>query len=161
MAPKMYRWSLLLLTMFVQFLVCFTAHVTVSAKDTDPSIKCGQCPCGDPCNQVLPDLPPPSPSPPPPPPPQLSPPVGDCPPPPTLLSEIMPPPPPPPSPPPPKPQSPPRSPPPPRFVYVTGPPENLYPTLNLYSTAAHNDYLESFWGLVLVGCSALHLLAFR
>ncbi|CAI0451534.1 unnamed protein product [Linum tenue] len=79
-------------------------------------IKCGSCPCVDPCSQ----LPPPPPSPPPPPPP----------PPPLHCTPLSPPPPPPP---------PPRivyvkPPPPPRFVYVTGDPYDV----DLYSGGGRN-----------------------
>ncbi|KAK1351633.1 Phosphatidylinositol 4-kinase beta 1-like [Heracleum sosnowskyi] len=61
----------------------------------DVSIKCGECPCVNPCSQQYsPPPPPPSPPPPPPPAPPL-PPTQYC---------------------------PPNAPPPPRFVYFTGPP---------------------------------------
>ncbi|MFS8033565.1 hypothetical protein Hanom_Chr17g01571071 [Helianthus anomalus] len=113
----------------------------------DSSIKCGSCPCVNPCEQL-----PPPPSPPPPPPPL------PCPPP--------PPPPPPlpcPSPPPPPPSPPPatqccqpvvvKPPPPPRFIYVTSPPSSGYHPypLQIYSGVGGG---VTCW-IVLVGCVVL------
>nr|GEX62795.1 putative reverse transcriptase domain-containing protein [Tanacetum cinerariifolium] len=106
----------------------------------DPSIKCGSCPCINPCDN---QLPPPSPPPPPPPPPE------SCP---------SPPPPPPPLPLPPPPPvvlCPPVvvvKPPPPRFIYVTNPPTNVYHpfTLQIYSGGRRQYTGVNAW-IVVVG----------
>ncbi|KAK6146087.1 hypothetical protein DH2020_019956 [Rehmannia glutinosa] len=120
----------------------FSVLITASASFSDLSIKCGECPCLNPCSQQQPPpLSPPPPSPPPPPPP-----VQYCNPPPprfVYMAAISPP-------------------PPPRFVYVTGAPGNLYPTddpfnLQIYSNASH-DSLRILGAFVLVGLSALQLL---
>ncbi|XP_009588454.1 leucine-rich repeat extensin-like protein 1 [Nicotiana tomentosiformis] len=122
----------------------------------DPSIKCGECPCGKPCNQQL--TPPISSSPPPPPPPKAS--NTYCPP---VIQQN------PPSPrfiyftaPPAIQQSKPSSPPPPRFIYFTAPPGNLYSTdpfnLQIYSGALTRNPLCLNSLLLLVGCGILELL---
>ncbi|KAL6543819.1 hypothetical protein OROGR_010316 [Orobanche gracilis] len=107
--------------------------------ETPPDLqsKCGGCPCNNPCN---PSPPPPLPSPPPPspPPPSLPPsapkkpqPSNYCPPPPG--GEIG--------------QSPPSAP----YIYINGPPQNLYPVNTYYSGS---DRIFST-GLVpfLIGCA--------
>ncbi|KAI3502950.1 hypothetical protein L1887_31364 [Cichorium endivia] len=116
----------------------------------DASVKCGSCPCVNPCGsqQMLPPPEPqPSPSPPPPPPPPL-------------------PSPPPPSPPPPVTQyCPPavgvvKSPPPPRFIYVTSPPSAVYHpfTLNIYSGGSGRRVGGVTGWIVLVGSAVLEWL---
>ncbi|KAK4426564.1 hypothetical protein Salat_1425000 [Sesamum alatum] len=143
------------MVLVLQFSVLITASVSFATKVDDdipdPSIKCGECPCGNPCNQQLPPppLPPSSPPPPPalPPPPPPPPPEQYC------------------SPPPPPPRfvytastSPP---PPPRWIYVTADPRNSHPfNLQIYSNAAH-DRLRNFRAFPLVSCiAALILLVF-
>lgn len=123
----------------------------------DPSIKCGECPCGKPCNQQL--TPPISSSPPPPPPPKAS--NTYCPP---VIQQN------PPSPrfiyftaPPAIQQSKPSSPPPPpRFIYFTAPPGNLYSTdpfnLRIYSGALTRNPLCLNSLLLMIGCGILELL---
>ncbi|XAR72258.1 hypothetical protein NMG60_11018839 [Bertholletia excelsa] len=71
----------------------------------DPSMKCGSCPCNNPCAQSSPPPPPPALPPPPPPPPKM-PPTQYCPPPPC---------------------------PPSSYIYITGPPGNLYPIDTYFS----------------------------
>ncbi|KAI3462599.1 hypothetical protein Pfo_019262 [Paulownia fortunei] len=141
-----YKWTriVLMVLAFFLFSVLITASATFSTKVDevpDPSIKCGECPCVNPCSQQLPPLPPPPPPPPPPP-------MQYCnPPPPRFVyaAGVTPP-------------------PPPRFIYVTGAPGNLYPTddpfnLQIYSNAAH-DSIRNVGAFLLVGCSALQLLVF-
>ncbi|CAK9150640.1 unnamed protein product [Ilex paraguariensis] len=137
----------MLLTMLILFLgVLVPGNATVSEKLdeplvpqlADPDIKCGACPCVNPCSQQLPPPPPPpppSPPPPPPPPPPPSPSTQYC-----------------------TPRTPP---PPPRFIYVTGPPGGLYPTdpfnLAVYAGAGR----EVVMGLLpLIGCMLLELFMF-
>ncbi|KAL8266164.1 hypothetical protein R6Q59_003508 [Mikania micrantha] len=110
----------------------------------DSSIKCGSCPCINPC-----ELPPP-PSPPPPPPPL------PCP---------SPPPPPPPLPPPPPPATycPPvaaKPPPPPRFIYVTSPPSSVYHPfpLQIYSGVGGRRLGGVGCWIVVVGCLVLDVV---
>lgn len=67
-----YKWTQTLLTIliFQLYIYVITTSDTVSAKMDeilDPSIKCGECPCGNSCSQP----PPPPASPPPPPPPRF------------------------------------------------------------------------------------------
>ncbi|KVI02775.1 hypothetical protein Ccrd_018935 [Cynara cardunculus var. scolymus] len=112
----------------------------------DSSIKCGSCPCINPCGQqMLPPPPPlPSPSPPPPPPPLPSPPppqppnnpITYCPP---AVVVVKPP------------------PPPPRFIYVTNPPASVYHpfTLRVYSGGGGSRF--GGW-TVVVGCVVLKWL---
>lgn len=118
------------------------------------SIKCGECPCGNPCNQLLP-----------PPPPAASPPPKYCPP----QTQPQPQ---------PQPQSPPPPrfiyytglpqqsnnnipPPPPRFSYVTGPPGNIYPpdpfNLEIYSKATTTRRNNNN-NILFVGCGLLQIL---
>ncbi|CAI9259490.1 unnamed protein product [Lactuca saligna] len=113
----------------------------------DASIKCGSCPCVDPCGSqpTFPPPPLPSPSPPPPPPPLPSPP--------------------PPSPPPPATQyCPPavvaKPPPPPRFIYVTSPPSSVnHPfTLNVYSGGCGCRFGGVTGWIFVVGCVVLEWL---
>ncbi|KAJ8544834.1 hypothetical protein K7X08_017417 [Anisodus acutangulus] len=150
-------------------IVCVKATDITSDHDDnniDPSIKCGECPCGNSCSQQL--TPPPT-SPPPPKPINTN-----CPP---VIQQNVP------SPPPPSPRfiyftappviqqnmplpPPPSSrPPPPRFTYFTAPPGNLYSTdpfnLQIYSGAVSGNrqyYCNSL--LLLVGCGILELLVF-
>lgn len=130
-----------------QFPVLISASATFSSKvdhvPHEPSIKCGECPCVNPCSQQPVALP----SPPPPPPPAY--PAQYCTPP-------------PPPPPPPKLVY---APPPPRFIYVTGGPGNLYPTddpfnLLIYSNAPNQYSLLKLGAFLLVGFSAIQLLVF-
>ncbi|XP_022854252.1 wiskott-Aldrich syndrome protein family member 2-like [Olea europaea var. sylvestris] len=152
MVVLMYKWNCIFLMILIFH---FSATATFSSKvDDDPlvapavakvpevSIKCGECPCGNPCNQQLPSLSPPPPPPPPknqycatpptPPPPRFIYVTGQMPPPPS------------------------------RFIYTTGPPGNLYRTdpfnLQIYSSAAHNNVLVGL--LLFVACGIMEFLVF-
>ncbi|KAJ6721252.1 LEUCINE-RICH REPEAT EXTENSIN-LIKE PROTEIN 2 [Salix viminalis] len=123
--------SLMLLSIFL--FVVAPVHGLDSRKLDDTTVP---VPAGEKCTPCTQSPPPPSPPPPvlcppPPPPPVLPPPTpkkppsGDCPPP----------------------------PPPPSFIYVTGPPGNLYPIDNYFSAASRPAV-----GLqVLIGCGLLGL----
>ncbi|KAI4307630.1 hypothetical protein L6164_030798 [Bauhinia variegata] len=123
MASPTQTWCPHKLTIMLLFFILsfsFPIQASTSEKVDQPvatpptgaeEVKCGSCPCANPCVQQLP---------PPPPPPPPSPSLQNC-----------NPPPPPPSPPPPRP------PPPPRFTYVTGAPGNVY-TWEYYYSAAQN-----------------------
>lgn len=97
-------------------------------QEADTEIKCGTCPCVNPCAQQLPPPPPPPPPPSPPPPPPKNPSTPYC---------------------------APLAPPPPRFIYVTGVPGDLYVTnpsntwVYNYSGAGRNVIAGL---LLLVGC---------
>ncbi|XP_047965843.1 leucine-rich repeat extensin-like protein 6 [Salvia hispanica] len=91
----------------LQFTI-FLAIISTSVKSQEEN-KCGGCPCNNPCN------PPPSPPPPalPPPPPKKKPPPSNyCPPPPSGGGQ---------------------NPPNPPYIYINGPPGNLYPVDPYYS----------------------------
>lgn len=132
------KWSQILIVMLIPIATRATYSSTVDYS-IDPSIKCGECPCLNPCSQQPRPFQPPSP---PPPPLYCSPPPPPPPPPPTQFC------------------SPPAFvPPPPRFIYVAG---NLYPTnndpfnLQIYSRVAHTAACT----FLLLGCSVLQLLVF-
>ncbi|KAK7321507.1 hypothetical protein VNO77_32229 [Canavalia gladiata] len=142
---KIWRSPQKLTIVLLLFSITFssTVEATTSSHKLDQSlveIKCGSCPCGNPCSEQLPPPPPPS-SPPP-----------------LLLPDISSPqscdpsPPPPPPPPPPRPPSrPPPTPPPPRFIYVTGVPGDAY--ANYYSGAPNRAVRL----LILAGLGALSI----
>ncbi|KAI3497838.1 hypothetical protein L1887_33422 [Cichorium endivia] len=94
-----------------------TMNPTVSGGSPDDQIKCGGCPCNNPCYITSP--PPPPPPPPSPPPLKIPPPTPglNCPPPPTGGGYAQGP---------------------PSYIYITGPPENLYP-VNPYFSGAHRN----------------------
>ncbi|CAI9756005.1 unnamed protein product [Fraxinus pennsylvanica] len=81
--------------------------------------KCGNCPCNNPCNQAPPPPPPPSP----PPPPKIKPPSNYCPPPPSGGGGGQ-------------------YPPNPPYIYINGPPGNLYPVDPYYSGASRRFSLR-------------------
>ncbi|EEF36353.1 mulatexin [Ricinus communis] len=123
--------SMMLLNYFLLVLIISCAAPTLGLDsrklDETPTVPAGptdeKC---TPCNPTPPPPPPPSP----------------CPPPPAL--------------PPPSPKKPPSSycpPPPPSFIYITGPPGNLYPIDNDYSDAGRVTGLP-----VLIGCGLFGLL---
>ncbi|KAL3510605.1 hypothetical protein ACH5RR_030006 [Cinchona calisaya] len=96
---------------FTLILVIFALAVPINGQvpgNPDAENKCGRCPCNNPCS-----VPPP----PPPPPPPKKPPTPSCPPPPG--GSIVPTVPTPPS----------------QYIYITGPPGNLYPVDPYYSGA--------------------------
>ncbi|KAG9136430.1 hypothetical protein Leryth_023358 [Lithospermum erythrorhizon] len=96
--------------------------------------KCGGCPCNSPCVQSPPPPPPPTPSPPPPAP---KPSANNCPPPPSGGSNNKPSAPTPPS----------------QYIYITGPPGNLYPVDRNYSKAAGKEFtvgLSILIGILLI-----------
>ncbi|KAI3466998.1 hypothetical protein Pfo_023661 [Paulownia fortunei] len=107
----MARLRLLQITIFLAMLSALVqAEKLMNSRKLDESPpdldnKCGSCPCDNPCN------PPPSPPPPSPPPPTKKPePSNYCPPPPSG-----------------------QNPPNPPYIYVNGPPGNLYPVYPYYS----------------------------
>ncbi|XP_050259635.1 anther-specific proline-rich protein APG-like [Quercus robur] len=150
MISSTHCWSpqkLLMMLLFLLTSFSFPTSATVSQKldqtplpqEADTEVKCGSCPCSNPCVQQ-PPLPPPSPPPPPPPP---SPTPNN----------------------PSTPYCPPLAPPPPRFTYVTSVPGgNLYntdPNYPIYNTwvyhssADRNMIVEL---LLLLGFGVLELL---
>ncbi|XP_011097218.1 amyloid beta A4 precursor protein-binding family B member 1-interacting protein-like [Sesamum indicum] len=142
------------MALVLQFSVLINASASFTTKVDevpDPSIKCGECPCVNPCSQQLPPPPLPPPAlPPPPPPPALPPPPPEqycSPPPPRFVYTAG--------------TSPP---PPPRWVYMTADPRHLNPTndpfsLQIYTNAAQ-DRLTNFRVFPLVSCIALILMVF-
>ncbi|KAI3720107.1 hypothetical protein L6452_21017 [Arctium lappa] len=95
----------------------------VAGGSSDDQLKCGGCPCNNPCYATSspPPPPPPPPSPPPPKMPSPTPGLQNCPPPPTTgggYGQMAP----------------------PSYIYITGPPGNLYPVNPYFSaTAAHRN----------------------
>ncbi|CAA3026486.1 Hypothetical predicted protein [Olea europaea subsp. europaea] len=127
---------------FTVFLVIISMAVRIEAlnprkldDETPPDLqnKCGNCPCNNPCNQAPPPPPPPSPSPPPP--PKIKPPSNYCPPPPSGGGQY------PPNPP---------------YIYINGPPGNLYPVDPYYSGASRGFSL----GLPFFISTVLGFIAF-
>lgn len=119
--PKVLQFTIFLaiLSTFVQ-----SEEVINSRKldETSPDLqnKCGGCPCNNPCNQP-PSPPPPSPPPPSPPPPKKQPPSIYCPPPPSGGGgggQYVP------------------SPP---YIFINGPPGNLYPVDPYYSGSGRSS----------------------
>ncbi|KAI8538235.1 hypothetical protein RHMOL_Rhmol09G0086900 [Rhododendron molle] len=104
---------------------------TVPTSPDTGGVKCGSCsPCSDPCSQNPPPPPPPPSLPPPPPPPKKKPPPSApyCPPPPS------------------------------GFIYITGPPGNLYPIDPFFSGGKRRLAVGV---LPLIGCGlVVGLLAF-
>ncbi|CAN0913741.1 hypothetical protein LINGRAHAP2_LOCUS28117 [Linum grandiflorum] len=148
MAPPPPPFSLLLLTtLLLHFSQTITAtnvttlSTSIKLDDDGGEIKCGSCPCVNPCTQLAPP-PQPPPSPPPPPPPS--------PPPPPYCAPIVPPPPPPP------PSPPPPCPPPPRFVYVDyrpppPPPRFVYPyDWNYYNGGERSVEMNICHGVIVM-----------
>ncbi|KAM1061033.1 hypothetical protein ACFX13_026173 [Malus domestica] len=150
-------------TLVIMLLICSSASVTATtyddhqplvSKEVDAGIKCGTCPCVNPCEQQ--QLPPPPP--PPPPPPKTPTTTQDCNPNPSQYVPVAPP--------------PPRfvyvtglpgdvPPPPPRFVYVTGLPGDVYQyqtdAYAYYSAAPRHHYSM---GLLLLLVCAEVIMAF-
>ncbi|XP_062152064.1 uncharacterized protein LOC133860490 [Alnus glutinosa] len=136
-------WSphkLLMLHLFLFISFSSPTSATLSEKldqtsvpqEADTEIKCGTCPCVNPCAQ---QLPPPPPPPPPPPAAPKNPSTPYC----TPLAP----------------------PPPPRFIYVTGVPGDLYVTDPAYNTWVYysgvgRNVIVGF--LLLVGCGVLELM---
>nr|XP_009776044.1 PREDICTED: chitin-binding lectin 1-like [Nicotiana sylvestris] len=130
------------------FLVVFTQITNgLNPRKLDEVIenKCGGCPCNNPCNPPSPPPPPPA-LPPPSPPPPKKPPSGYCPPPPLPPSGggggggYSP------------------NPPNPQYIYMTGPPGNLYP-VDQYFNGAKRTFSSGF--SLLIGGFFLGLLALR
>lgn len=110
--------------------------------------KCGGCPCNNPCNLPSPPPPPPPVLPPPPPPPKIKPPSGYCPPPPSEgggggggSGGYSP--------------NPPSS---SQFIYMNGPPGNLYP-VDQYFNGAKRGFTSGF--SLLISGFFLGLMALR
>ncbi|KAE8021999.1 hypothetical protein FH972_007840 [Carpinus fangiana] len=108
--------------------------VPLPQEAADTEIKCGTCPCVNPCAQ---QLPPPPPPPPPPAAPKFNPATTYC---------------------------TPAAPPPPRFIYVTGVPAagdlyvaDPYNTWVYYSGAGRPNVIVGLW-LLLVGCGVLEMM---
>lgn len=101
---------------------------SVPVGDPNGEIKCGGCPvCNTPCTQSPPSPPPPSPPPP----------APKKPPTPSFPSS--------------------NCPPPPSYIYISGPPGNLYPVDPYFSNDAKGLLVEL---TLLVGCGFLSFLAF-
>ncbi|CAK9317979.1 unnamed protein product [Citrullus colocynthis] len=124
------------------FFILLVHAQTSSPQNPDAEIKCGSCPCSNPCVQQLPPPPPP-----PPPAPPCTPTLPSRPPPPRFIYTSS--------------SSPP---PPPRFIYTTGVPGDLYQV----DANNHWYYFSGTTGkrpamaavVVALGCGTLHLMAF-
>lgn len=143
---------ILLLSIFAR--ISAISHEKVHEQVVQPfpetSIKCGECPCANPCSQQLPPPPPP---------------------PPPMITQYCPPPPQPQAPPPPRfyyftgpPELSQLTPPPPRFTYVIGgPQENLYPidpfNLQIFNGATCNCNVLVVLLLPII-CGLLEILIF-
>ncbi|KAJ6370898.1 hypothetical protein OIU77_001415 [Salix suchowensis] len=130
-----------LLFVLLSFLLCTIIPVsrasvtkkldqTVVPQEPDAGIKCGSCPCVNPCGGLPPPPPPPPPPPHPPPPPPKTP------------------------------YCTPLAPPPPRFYYVTSVPGNLYETDPYYQWGLYDGARQNTatWLLLLVGLGVIELL---
>ncbi|XP_041002387.1 probable pathogenesis-related protein ARB_02861 [Juglans microcarpa x Juglans regia] len=117
--------------------IAFTQKLdqTSVPQEANAEIKCGTCPCANPCAQQQMPLPPP----PPPPAPPKNPSTQYC-----------------------TPLTPPLPPPPPRFIYVTGVPGNLYETdpynTWVYYSGAGQNVIGIMRLLLLVVCGILELI---
>lgn len=100
----------------LQFTIFLGMMSTLVQSQQPPDLenKCGSCPCNNPCNPT-PSPPPPALPPPPPPPPKKKPPSNYCPPPPSGGGGGG------------------QYPPNPPYIYINGPPGNLYPVDPYYS----------------------------
>ncbi|KAL8196409.1 hypothetical protein R6Q57_024704 [Mikania cordata] len=107
---------------------------TVVGSPND-EVKCGTCPCGTTCYTSPPPPPPPSPPPPPPPKKQTPTPGGNCPPPPYSGGGGKAP---------------------PNYIYIAGPPGDLYPIVQSVSAACRSFTAA----LLLVTSGLLGMLAF-
>ncbi|KEH28250.1 hypothetical protein MtrunA17_Chr5g0435061 [Medicago truncatula] len=122
-------------------------QLSLASKPLDVEIKCGSCPCGNPCDEQLsPPQPPPTPPPESLPLPEYSSPINSNPPPSPPQQPSSPPPPPPRSRPPP-------TPPPPRFIYVSGEPTDVY----YYYSAAQNRAV-GFMVLACLGAMSITII---
>ncbi|XP_023528316.1 leucine-rich repeat extensin-like protein 3 [Cucurbita pepo subsp. pepo] len=112
----------------------------VDPQDPNSEIKCGSCPCSNPCVKQFP------PPPPPPPPPNCKPALPPPPPPPRFIYTALSP------------------PPPPRFIYTTGVPGNLYQidanNRWYYFSGTTRNRPATAVLVVALGCGALNLMAF-
>lgn len=124
---------------FVVIFSIFALAVPINGQlpgSPDGESKCGGCPCNNPC--AVPPPPPPPALPPPPPPPPKKPPTPSCPPPPGGSSW-------------------PTVPTPPsQYIYITGPPGNLYPVDQYFSGAARSFAV----GLPMLLIGSIFQLAF-
>ncbi|KAK4423463.1 hypothetical protein Salat_1929100 [Sesamum alatum] len=139
---KLLQFTILIAAMLSTFVKSEELIDSRKLDETPPDLqnKCGSCPCNNPCNPP-PSPPPPSPPPPPPPAPKKQPPPSNyCPPPPSGGGGGG------------------QYPPNPPYIYINGPPGNLYP-VDAYYSGSGRSFSTGVMPFLISGALGLIMIA--